>query len=422
MKKRVLVLNCGTLASTSINKLLRDNDEFEIWGASTIDNHGRYIYKRYIGDIPCMFDERFIEVLNQKIEEFDFKFIFPQHDDLALFMQENKSRINATVVSSPYDTALLCRYKSKLYQRFMGYDFVPNMYGVNDVIEYPVFMKMDNDQGGKHAYIINDSMDLEYYNNKYDNMITCEYLPGEEVTIDCFTDRNRRLLVCLPRGAERILAGIDVHSSSIENYNDLMEIEHIANSLNTEIIFRGYWFFQVKRDKEGKYKLLEISTRFAGSFDYTESYDINMPLMALKDFDNQDVTVNTNNLFFDADKQFFSRFFLKDNQGNTFNYDNLVIDIDCFRKERINPFLIALVYQEKKKRKIILFGDNIEDIKKTLENNSISSDLFEIADFESVKNEKNSIFISNNEQLKNTINCKYHFSDNNVEVLIDWKG
>ena len=45
MKKRVLVLNCGTLASTDINMALRYNDEFEIWGASTNKNHGIYVYK-----------------------------------------------------------------------------------------------------------------------------------------------------------------------------------------------------------------------------------------------------------------------------------------------------------------------------------------------------------------------------------------
>ena len=48
MKKRVLVLNCGTLASTDINMALRYNDEFEIWGASTNKNHGIYVYKNYI--------------------------------------------------------------------------------------------------------------------------------------------------------------------------------------------------------------------------------------------------------------------------------------------------------------------------------------------------------------------------------------
>ena len=113
MKKRVLVLNCGTLASTDINMSLRYNDEFEIWGASTNKNHGIYVYENYIDDIPNINDEKFIEILNNKIEEYNFKFIFAPHEDLALFFQEHKNEINATIVCSEYETAFLCRYKSK---------------------------------------------------------------------------------------------------------------------------------------------------------------------------------------------------------------------------------------------------------------------------------------------------------------------
>lgn len=90
MKKRVLVLNCGTLASTDINMSLRYNNEFEIWGASTNKNHGVYVYENYIEDIPSIREENFIEILNNKIKEFDFKFIIVPHEDLALFMQEHK--------------------------------------------------------------------------------------------------------------------------------------------------------------------------------------------------------------------------------------------------------------------------------------------------------------------------------------------
>ena len=47
-------------------------------------------------------------------------------------------------------------------------------------------------------------------------MIICEYLPGEEVTVDCFTNKNHKLLFCNPRAADRMLAGIDVHARRIE--------------------------------------------------------------------------------------------------------------------------------------------------------------------------------------------------------------
>ena len=243
MKKRVLVLNCGTLASTDLNMALRYNEEFEIWGASTNKNHGIYVYKNYIDDIPNISDKNFIEVLNQKIKEYDFKFIITPHEDLSLFLQEHNSEINATIVCSEYKTALLCRYKSKTYEKMKSYDFIPKVYRREDVEDFPVFCKKDTDQGGMHAYKVENKEDLSTYASS-DEMIICEYLPGEEVTIDCFTNKNGKLLYCSPRAADRILAGIDVHARRIELSD---EIKYIAESLNKEIRFRGFWFFQIKK-------------------------------------------------------------------------------------------------------------------------------------------------------------------------------
>ncbi len=97
MKKRVLVLNCGTLASTDINMSLRYNEEFEIW--------------EY-----------------QKIKECNFKFILAPHEDLVLYLQKNKDKIDDCIVCSNYETALLCRYKSKIYEKMKKYDFIPKIY------------------------------------------------------------------------------------------------------------------------------------------------------------------------------------------------------------------------------------------------------------------------------------------------------
>ena len=72
MKKRVLVLNCGSLAGTDINTALKDNDEFELWGASTYKNHGIYTYKNYIEDIPNMNNPNFVKILKQILSKFPY--------------------------------------------------------------------------------------------------------------------------------------------------------------------------------------------------------------------------------------------------------------------------------------------------------------------------------------------------------------
>ena len=420
MKKRVLVLNCGTLASTDINMSLRHNEEFEIWGASTNKNHGIYVYEKYIEDIPNISDPDFINILNKKIKEYDFKFVLAPHEDLALFLQENKDKINACIVCSNYDTSLLCRYKSRTYEKMKEYDFIPKVYKKEEVKEFPVFCKKDTDQGGRHAYKIENKDELELYAK--DDMIICEYLPGEEVTIDCFTDKNRNLLYCNPRAADRMLAGIDVHARRIELTD---EIKYIAESLNKEIEFRGYWFFQIKKAADGKFKLLEIATRLAGSFALNKALDVNLPLIALKDFDGQDVEIVFNNLNVEADKQFFTKFILD------LEYENVYIDFEsCFEKSKIlNTLFMMYIYQcINNKKKIILFSESEEKSLKYLKQNKISIDIFDkIINFDSLKQEINnkSIFISNNDKMKNSLRKEkdiYCFSTNSIEALIDWKA
>lgn len=422
MKKRVLVLNCGTLASTDINMALRYNDEFEIWGASTNKNHGIYVYKNYIDDIPNISNPDFIKILNKKIEEYNFKFILAPHEDLALFLQENKEKINACIVCSNYETSLICRYKSKTYEKMKNYDFIPKVYKKEEVKTYPVFCKKDTDQGARHAYKIENKNQLEIYAK--DDMIICEYLPGEEVTIDCFTDKNRKLLFCNPRAADRILAGIDVHARRIALTD---EIKYIAESLNKEIEFRGYWFFQIKKAVDGKYKLLEISTRLPGSFSLSRCLDVNLPLMALKDFDGQDVELTFNNIEIEADKQFFGKYKLG------IEYNSVFIDFEtCFEiMDNIDAFFMMYLYQCLNKNiEIDLITQNKEKMEKYLIKNKIDrnifKNIFEISreKIKDVLTEK-SIFLSNDDNLKNILRKEikeYCFSNNIIEALIDWRA
>lgn len=422
MKKRVLVLNCGTLASTDINMSLRYNEEFEIWGASTNKNHGVYVYKNYIEDIPNISNPEFINILNQKIKECNFKFILAPHEDLALYLQKNKDKIDACIACSNYETALLCRYKSKTYEKMKEYDFIPKIYKKEEVKIYPVFCKKDTDQGARNAYKIENKDELEMYAKN--DMIICEYLPGEEVTVDCFTNKNRKLLFCNPRAADRILAGIDVHARRITL---TPEIKYIAESLNKEIEFRGYWFFQIKKASNGKFKLLEIATRLPGSFSLSRCLDVNLPLMALKDFDEQDLELTFNNIEIEADKQFFGKYKLG------IEYDSVFIDFEtCFEiKENIDTFLIMYLYQCLNKNiEINLITQNKEKAEKYLIKNRIDKNMFknifEVSreKIKDILNEK-SIFLSNDDKLKNNLrkeineNC---FSNNIIESLIDWRA
>lgn len=423
MKKRVLVLSCGALTATDMSVSLKDNDEFELWGTSIYKDHGIYTYKNYISDIPQISDPNFIKILNKKIKEYNIKYLVPTHEDMCLFLQKNKEKIDAITLSSNYETSLICRYKTKTYDKMKNYDFIPKIYKKEEVKKYPVFIKKDDDQGARNCHKVNTKQELDLY-TKNSDMIICEYLPGDEVTVDCFTNKDRKLIFCNPRATDRMLAGIDVHSRRIK-LDD--EIKYIAESLNKEIEFRGCWFFQIKKDKNGKFKLLEIATRLAGTFSLSRCLDVNLLLMQLKDMEGQDVSITFNNIDIESDKQFTGKYFLG------INYNIVYIDFEsCFeQKEQIDTFLMLYLYQcINKNIEIILLVENLEKSLKYLSENKIDKKLFKeiiLVLKSEIKNvlKENSILISNNDELKNEIrksNKQYCcFSNTIIEALIDWK-
>ena len=225
------------------------------------------------------------------------------------------------------------------------------MYKIEEVLEYPVFVKKDDDQGARHAYRVDNVEQLTLYASQ-EKMIICEYLPGEEVTVDCFTDRHGRLRFVNPRAADRMLAGIDVHARRLVNSE---EIKNIAFQINDKITFRGPWFFQVKQNRDGKFKLLEIASRFAGGFALTLGMDINTPLMAIRDFDNKEVTFDYNDGLIEADKMFITRYKLE------YEYDHIIIDgiqtLDL--NDKTNPLMMLLIYQTlNENKRITLLSNN----------------------------------------------------------------
>lgn len=414
--KNVMVFSCGALPAADINFALRGNKDYRVFGASSYDDHGLYIFENYIGNVPFLSDPDFLPKFNAILTQYAIDFVIPLHEDMILYFQEHKDEVKATVVSSCYETALLCRYKSKTYEALSDCSFVPKTYTIDEVADYPVFVKKDNDQGARHAYKVDDRKDLLVRAASAD-MIICEYLPGEEVTVDCFTDRHGALRFVNPRAADRMLAGIDVHARRLQNSD---EIQSIAQKINDRIRFRGPWFFQIKRDVNGQFKLLEIATRFAGAFGLTRCMDLNTPLLALQDFDDKDIEIDFNDMPIEADKLFIGRYSLP------LEYDTVILDgVDTLLiHDHTDNFFMMFVYQcVNKNKRIVLVSENVQKEKEALRRFRICEELFDIVDTQTLY--QNAIFISREDARRKRIRNDFGipcYAPSTVEALLDWRG
>ena len=434
MKRNVLIFSGAPYPAIQICECLKYNMVFQPIAASSYSNHSEFVFSKCINGLPFIFEENFLECFIEVVKENEIEFIIPTDDTIALVLMENQDAIPAVIVCSPYETAKICRYKSLTYKALEGCNFVPKVYDknlLNDIRSYPVFVKPDDGQGSQGTKKINNVEEF-WKVDELDKMVIVEYLPGEEYTVDCFTDRYGKLLFCNPRSRSRIMHGITARGYNVELTDEFKEI---IDQVNSHINFRGYWFAQLKRDKNGNLKLMELCTRFAGTFGVSKSLGANLPLMALCDFAEMDTAVIVNRYNVTSDKSFIDRYQL------SIQYDRVYVDYDdtvtCENGTQINPYIIAYLYQCKNKGiEIVLISRHSADHTDSLSENmrkmaipeGLFSDVIELEWQEEkssyINTEKSSIFIDNSFAERKKVHDQIGipvFDISNVDCLFDWR-
>ncbi len=425
MRTNVMIFGGGGYNQIQVYFSLKNSLLFHPIMGCSCDNHSSFISNDAILNLPYTNDADFVKKLNEVIDERKIEFIIPTHDSAAVTLMENEERINAKVVCSPLKTTRLCRYKSLTYKTLEGTDIIPDIYTFDNPI-FPLFAKDDAGQGGRNARVINNRSELNDLRKENIEYVLCEYLPGDEITIDCFTDRHGTVRFIQPRTRARLLNGISARSENIEITE---EIKHIIDVLSDHIKFRGYWFAQCKKDKNGKYKLMEICTRFAGTFGLSKSLDVNLPLLALCDFSNIDVGVSPNNYHLQSDKTYIDRYKID------YKYDRVYLDFDdtlVFHREKFNTEAMRFVYQCLNKGiELVLLTKHTYDIHETMRKIHLNEDLFssiievppDKMKYEYIDNKKSSIFIDNAYAERSAVKAHTNiptFDVSNFDCLIDW--
>lgn len=419
-KINVLIFPAGEINSIELHSALSTCVNIELYGASSLDRHGEYVFKNYISGLPLISDLDFLNKFNSLLEENRIDIVFPTHDSVALFLANNQDQLKAKLICADKTTTEICRDKKKTYEILKDCDFIPQVFDTVD--ELPVFIKPSEGQGSVGAKLINSITELPQDLSSY---VICEYLPGEEYTVDCLTDKNRVLKIVSPRSRKRMMAGVCV-SGKTEILTD--EIYNIADQINKRLNFKGLWWFQIKRDKNNKWKLLEISTRCAGTMCLTRARGINLPLLSVYVFLGYDVEAEANPVSIVLDRTLISRYQID------YNYNSVYFDFDdtLVVNNKVHLPAIKFLYQCKNEnKKVILITKHSQDIYETLAKFAISSSLFnEIIHIKPHEEKREfitpseAIFVDNAYQERKKIQKKHGiptFDVDGLEVLINWR-
>lgn len=423
--KKVLIFPAGTEIAFEIYNSLKYSKFVKIYGGTSVADHSEFIYKNLISGFPYVDEPKFIEYLNNVIDKEGIDCVYPAHDSACVILSKHAIEIHAQVIIADYETVRICRSKAATYKYFRKESFIPVVYdSVSKVEQYPVFVKPDIGQGSKGAYKISSEDELKVVLKNNPFLVICEYLPGPEYTIDCFTDRHGCLRVAKLRSRERIRMGISVRSQLLDIEN---RIKEIAEVLNQGLKFRGVWFFQLKESADGDYRLMEVSARVPGTMGITRNSGMNLVMMTLFDYWGYDVNIIDNGYSITVDRAFYSAYKIE------YHYDYIYLDFDdtVVVNQKVNVDLMRLLYQEKNKgKKIILLSRHSENIYTTLEKYCISKRLFENIiiipegkEKSDYINEEKAIFIDDSFTERENVHIRCGlpvFDIDMVEALVDW--
>lgn len=427
--KRVLVYPCGTEIGLEIYRALCDSIHYELIGGSSSYDHGRFVYKNHIDNLPFISDkssESEIIEFNDALADYDIDYIYPAMDGVITVFSKYKSILNPTIVAPDYDTAKITRSKKYTYELFKEIIPVPNQYKIDDVgkgmVEFPIFVKPDVGQGSVGTKIIRSMNEFMTYNFNSDKELLLEYLPGEEYTIDCFTNSDGELVFCKGRTRKRIKNGISVNAIFEAN----PKFEEYAKLINKKIHQKGGWFFQLKKDVNGELKLLEIASRIAGTSAITRCIGVNLPLLTLNLFNGMscdDVIVNSYNIELDRA--------LENVYKVDLDYKTVYIDYDdtVVHNGVINTKIIKFLYQcINNGKKLVLISRHEGDLDSDLIKYRINNLFDEVIHLDRESNkydfidDKSSIFIDDSYGERKIVSLNkniYVFDVNTIECLME---
>jgi predicted ATP-grasp superfamily ATP-dependent carboligase len=367
---RVLVFPCGSEIALEIERSLRYAKEVELWGASSTSDHGQYAFANYVDGVPFVDDDGFVEAINRIVEEHEIDFIFPAHDSVVLALAQRRADLRAVLLTSDVETCEITRSKAATYRALSGAVRVPATYSPGSEMVFPVFLKPDVGQGSKGVLKAFSLAEVEVALGKDPSLLVLEYLPGDEFTVDCFTNAGGELLFAQPRTRSRVSNGISVRSSTVE----LPEAVAMARRINESLSLRGAWFFQVKRDEAGELALLEVAPRIAGTMGVSRLLGANLPLLTLLDAQGNPVTVLPGAYRVEVDRALTSRFHLD------ISFDTAFVDFDdtIALQRGVNAALMAVLYDFVSRGvRLVLVTRHAADLSESLRRHRIDPGLFD---------------------------------------------
>lgn len=345
MKTNILVIPCATQLGVEQFYSLEYNKHFNLVGAS--HNKKDLLYKNFIQLKNSLDTNLFIQEVIDLVKENSIDVILTSHDEVN-YILKNTPFLSDLIPGSSTEVTNICRFKSKTYNLLNNNPQIKNYIPKYELISNK-FLKPDKGQGSREVFKLSQPY------------VACEYLPGKEYTIDCFTNSKGNLIYNSSRLRKKIENGISETTQKI--YSETLD--KLSHLINDVFNFRGAWFYQVKLDKNNNFKLLEVSPRIAGGSNINRLNGINLTLLTLYQHLGINITLNPQTLVNEVKRKSpkynleYSTIFLDYDDTFPFVFDiikSLDKEIIIITRSKVNinvPYKVIYVKDNELKSKVI---------------------------------------------------------------------
>ena len=242
--------------------------------------------------VPFANDPSFFQEALKIIENERVNIILPTSGfDIVPYSKNKKVLENKGVIPVISDSEVIetCLNKEEFYYKLKDKFDLPYTTTNPSKIVFPCIAKPIFGKGSKNVFICHDENELSRILSKYNDMIIQEYLPGKEYTIDVLSDLDGSALLAIPRERIEVKAGISFKGKIILDKQIQSECLSIAEYLG----IKGPSCMQMKCDREGVSKLIEVNPRMGGGTIMTTYAGANFPELLIKIVDDERIEIPT---------------------------------------------------------------------------------------------------------------------------------
>ncbi|MDD5510985.1 MAG: ATP-grasp domain-containing protein [Dehalococcoidales bacterium] len=231
--------------------------------------------------VPFADNYSFITEATKIIENERIDTIMPTSGSDLIPYSKNKKSIEEKgiiVAMSDYQVIESCLDKLRFYHQLKNKFNLP--YTTTDQSEinaFPCIVKPIWGKGSKNVFTCHSKANLENILLKNHDMVIQEYLPGKEYSIDVLSDLEGKPLLAIPRERIEVKAGISFKSRIVLDNVIAKECLRIAECLS----IKGPSCVQMRCDKKGKPRVVEVNPRIGGGTILTTYAGVNFPELVL---------------------------------------------------------------------------------------------------------------------------------------------